>query len=102
MSDELWRRIFSGYTITNATTTTFVTPPASAYIPPTAIDAIPSDHSAMVETLNQRLLYGRMSPTMRTRLLSILNSGMVGAEHRRKVLNLIHLISISPEFVVQI
>jgi len=102
MSDELWRRIFSGYTITNATTTTFSVPSGNAYIPPAALDAIPTEHAALVEALNQRLVYGRMSASMRSRLTSTLNSGLAGAEHRRKVLNMIHLISISPEFVVQI
>lgn len=101
MSDELWRRIFSGYAVTSATTTTFSTPTTSSYLPPSVLDAIPTEHAALVEALNQKLLYGRMSATMKTKLIALLNSSMPGAEHRRKVLDLIHLIAISPEFAVQ-
>jgi uncharacterized protein (DUF1800 family) len=101
MSDELWRRIFSGYAVTNATTTTFTTPTTASYIPPSVLDAIPTEHTALVEALNQKLMYGRMSATMKSKLIALLNGSMAGAEHRRKVLDLIHLIAISSEFAVQ-
>lgn len=101
VSDELWRRIFSGYNV-NGAATTFAVPAGAAYIPPTAIDALPTDHAQLVDTLNTRLLNGRMRATMRTKLLALLNGEMAGADHRRKVLNLLHLIAISSEFAVQI
>ncbi|MFO1493163.1 MAG: DUF1800 family protein [Lysobacterales bacterium] len=101
MSDEMWRRIFAGYTITSPTTTSFSAPATSSYIPPSVLDAIPTEHSALVEALNQKMLYGRMSQTMKDKLIALLNTSMPGAEHRRKVLDLIHLIAISSEFAVQ-
>jgi uncharacterized protein (DUF1800 family) len=101
ISDELWRRIFSGYTITSPTSTSFAIPGSSAYLPPAALDALPSGNAELVEALNQKLLYGGMSSAMRSTLVNLLNTGMAGAEHRRKVLDLIHLIAVSPEFSVQ-
>ncbi|MCB1614341.1 MAG: DUF1800 family protein, partial [Xanthomonadales bacterium] len=101
MSDEFWRRIFSGYNATSATTTGFATPNNAAYLSPTVIDAMPAGHAELVEELNQRLLYGSMSDSMRGKLVALLDTGMADADHRRKVLNLIHLIAISSEFAVQ-
>ena len=101
ISDELWRRIFNGYALTSPTTTTFTTPTTAAYLPPSALDAIPTDHAALIEALNQKLLYGRMSSTLRGKLVAFLNTTMAAADHRRKVLDMIHLIAISPEFAVQ-
>jgi uncharacterized protein (DUF1800 family) len=101
MSDELWRRIFSGYSTTSATTTTFSTPGNAAYLSPTVIDAIPADHAGLVEALSQRLLNGQMSDSMRTKLVALLDGDMASADHRRQVLDLIHLIAISSEFAVQ-
>ena len=59
------------------------------------------NNAALIEALNQKLLFGRMSSTLRAKLVDFLNTQMSGAEHRRKVLDLIHLIAISPEFAVQ-
>ena len=101
MSDEFWRRIFSGYNATSATTTGFATPNNAAYLSPTVIDAMPAGHAELVEELNQRLLYGSMSDSMRGKLVALLDTGMADADHRRKVLSLIHLIAISSEFAVQ-
>jgi len=101
MSDEFWRRIFSGYNTNNATTTNFTAPNNAAYLSSTMIDGIPSDHAALIEALNQKLLYGNMSATMRDKLLVLLDGPMATADHRRKVLSLIHLIAISAEFSVQ-
>lgn len=101
MSDEFWRRIFTGYTTTSATATPFATPTNAAYLPASNIDAVPAAHDAMVETLNQRLLNGAMSDSMRAKLVALLNTSMSAADHRRKVLSLIHLIAISSEFAVQ-
>jgi uncharacterized protein (DUF1800 family) len=101
MSDEFWRRIFTGYTTTSASATPFVTPGNAAHLPAAAIDALPTAHDALVEALNQRLLYGAMSDAMRSKLVALLNTEMAAADHRRKVLSLIHLIAISSEFAVQ-
>jgi len=101
MSDEFWRRIFTGYTTTSATSTPFTTPTNAAYLSATTIDAVPTANDAMVETLNQRLLNGAMSDSMRAKLVALLNTSMASADHRRKVLSLIHLIAISSEFAVQ-
>lgn len=100
ISDELWRRIFSGYSIGSPTSTSFAVPNAG-YLPTSALDAIPQAHDALVEALNQKLLFGRMSSTLRNKLTEFLNTQMSAAEHRRKVLDLIHLIAISPEFALQ-
>ena len=42
-----------------------------------------------------------MSSTLRGKLVAFLNTTMAAADHRRKVLDMIHLIAISPEFAVQ-
>ncbi len=101
MSDEFWRRILTGYTTTSTTSTPFATPTNAAHLPASAIDAVPTADDALVETLNQRLLNGAMSDGMRAKLAALLNTDMASADHRRKVLSLIHLIAISPEFAVQ-
>ncbi|GMU42431.1 MAG: hypothetical protein AMXMBFR25_04170 [Lysobacterales bacterium] len=100
LSDELWRRIFAGYSMSSPTSTGFAVPNA-AYLPQSALDAIPPAHADLVEALNQKLLYGTMSASLRGKLVNFLDTQMTGAEHRRKVLDLIHLIAISPEFAVQ-
>ena len=100
-SDELWRRVFAGYTTTSATATTFSAPSNSAYLPTAQLDAIPTEHTALVEALNQKMLFGAMTPTMKTKLVALLNGDMAAADHRRKVLDLIHLIAISPQFALQ-
>ena len=100
-SDEMWRRIFNGYNTTSATATNFTTPNSSAHLPVAAIDALPTAHDALVEALNQKLMYGAMSDTMKSKLVALLNTGMATADHRRKVLSLTHLIAISSEFAVQ-
>ncbi|GMU43509.1 MAG: DUF1800 family protein [Xanthomonadales bacterium PRO6] len=101
MSDEFWRRIFNGYNTSSATSTPFTTPSNSIYLSPTLIDSLPSAHAAMVDELNQRLLYGTMSTAMRGKLIALLDGPMAAADHRRKVLSLTHLIAISNEFSVQ-
>ncbi len=100
IADELWRRIFAGYTVSSPTTTSFAIPNA-AYLPTSALDAIPAEHAALIEALNQKLLFGRMSSTLRAKLVDFLNTQMAGAEHRRKVLDMVHLIAVSPEFATQ-
>jgi len=100
-SDAFWRMVFSGYTATSPTTTTFTTPATGGYLPPAQLDVLPADNAGLVEALNQRLLYGSMSSTLRGKLVALLEADLAGAEPRRKALDLIHLISISPEFAQQ-
>jgi len=100
-SDEFWRRVYSGYSFTNNTTTAFNIPANAAYLPSETIDALPADNAAMVEALNVRLLNGVMSATMRGKLVALLNGALAGTDKRRKALNTIHLIVLSPEFAVQ-
>ncbi len=100
-SDEVWRRVFSGYTLSGNGATTFATPANAGYLPPTVIDALPADSAGLVEALNQRLLNGAMRAATRDKLIALVETGMTGADKRRKALNLIHLIAISPEYALQ-
>ena len=104
-SDALYVRIFNGYNTTNATTTPFTAPVAgggfSSYLPPTAIDALPTNNAELLEALNVRMLAGRMSATMKTKVLALMNGAMAATDHRRRALSMIHLIAISPEFAIQ-
>ncbi|MEZ5456797.1 MAG: DUF1800 family protein [Lysobacteraceae bacterium] len=100
-SDDLWLRLFAGYGLQANGTTTFNPPATQAYIPVERIDALPDSSAELVDELNRRLMYGRMSDFMRDQLIALVDGPMAGADSRRKALNLIHLIAISPEFVVQ-
>lgn len=100
-ADDLWLRVHVGYVSDRRGNTAFVAPARQAYLPPEAIDALPAGDAELVEALNQRLLYGTMSADMRAILLDWLAQDMSRADHRRKALDLIHLIAISPEFAVQ-
>lgn len=100
-ADDLWRKIFAGYNTNNATTTPFSAPTNAAWLPPSAIDALPAGHDALVEALNQKLMYGQMSSTLRDKLVAVLNGPLAGTDLRRKALSLIHLIAVSPAFAVQ-
>jgi uncharacterized protein (DUF1800 family) len=99
-SDELWRRIFAGYSTANATTS-FSAPAQGAYLSPTDIDALPVDNAGLVEALNQKLMFGAMSSTMKSKLVALLGADMATADKRRKALDMIHLIAISPEYALQ-
>jgi uncharacterized protein (DUF1800 family) len=100
-SDDLWARLWAGYTRSGQTTTTFSVPANAAYLPPAALEALPAEPAALVEALDERLLAGRMSATMRQLLTDLVAGPMAGTDQRRKALNLIHLIAISPEFALQ-
>jgi len=100
-ADELWRRVVAGYSFTSPTVTVFAAPSSGAYLPPAQIDAIPAAHSALIESLNQKMLYGSMTPTMKSKLVALLDGEMAAADHRRKVLDMIALIAISPQFALQ-
>lgn len=99
-SDVIWALIFAGYSMPSPTQTNFATPTA-AYLPPSALDALPTGHAALIEALNLRMLNGQMSDSMRSRLQTLLDADLAPADHRRKALNLIHLIGISAAFAVQ-
>ena len=94
------------------------------YIPAAVLDALPGDNVQLIETLNLRLMDGQMSGTignpqscnghtgMKGTLYNLLQCGLAGTlgdatangpinARRRKILYLIHLIAISPEFAQQ-
>jgi uncharacterized protein (DUF1800 family) len=95
-----------------------------AYFPPQQLDALPQDDVALIEELDLRLMGGLMSgeisdPSscsansgMKGTLYKLLHCGLAGTlgdssqnadvnARRRKVLYLLHLIAISPEFIHQ-
>lgn len=100
-SDDLWRRVFSGYSFAANGTTQFRAPLQGAYLPTESIDALPSTHADLIEALNQKLLFGKLSDRTRGKLQTLLDGDMSGADARRKALDLIHLMVISPEFSLQ-
>jgi len=100
-ADELWRRVFAGYTFPSSTATNYAVPANTASLPVAQIDALPADGAGLVDELNKRLLFGQMSPTMRGKLITLADVDLASTDKRRKALNLIHLIAISPEFAVQ-
>lgn len=101
--------IWAGY---HSFSLNFTLPDQTAYLPPAVIDAFPQNSAAMVDELNLLMLYGAMSGSyiagncaagsgMQGVLYDLIECQMGAAEHRRKVLGAIHLISISPEFSIQ-
>lgn len=106
-ADQLFVRIFNGYNVTNPATTPFTVPVAglgsgfSSYLPPAAIDALPTNNAELLEALNVRMMAGQMSATMKAKVLALMNGAMAATDHRRRALSMIHLIAISPEFAIQ-
>lgn len=100
-SDDLWTRLWAGYSINGPNVTNFSAPGGLAHIPPARLESLPTQPAALVNALNQRLMAGRMSPHMRQLLIDLAAGPMAATDQRRKALNLIHLIAISPEFAVQ-
>lgn len=100
-SDGLWQLTFAGYTSPNDRTVSFATPPGNAYLPPAQLDALPTASADLVEALNLKLLAGSMPNSLRARLITFADGPLAQADHRLRVLNLIHLILISPAFAVQ-
>jgi uncharacterized protein (DUF1800 family) len=129
-SNELFTRICSGYGgSSNNCSGGFTLPTDRAYIPPGALDALPTDPVQLIDYLNVRLMGGTMSGTtnpagacpnkgtgMKGALLEAwscspatgqpsiegLASGTNAQERaRRRALYMIHLVAISPEFGVQ-
>jgi uncharacterized protein (DUF1800 family) len=99
-ADFFYQRVFAGYATGSLTQTPF-TAPNVAHLPPSAIDALPTDADALVNELNIRLMYGSMSNVMRDKLIALITGPMAAADARRKSLSLIHLILISPEYAAQ-
>lgn len=103
-SNELWTRIFVGYSTSSGT---FTAPTTSAYLSFADLSALAANSSnatsraQLLDALNLRLLYGTMSPHLRTVLDNMLRFDLVSLDGNRKVLDLVHLIAISPEFAVQ-
>ncbi len=56
--------------------------------------------AAMVETVNQRMLYGSMSPAMRATMVSMV-SNLAGASAAEKAWSAIYLTLLSPEYATQ-
>jgi uncharacterized protein (DUF1800 family) len=100
-ADALYASIFAGYATNVVATTNFAIPANSAYLPPEEIDQLPNDNALLLDAINVRLLAGQMRPETRTKLLSLLNTGMSSTDKRRRALSAIHLLAISPEFAVQ-
>lgn len=95
-----------------------------AYIPPAVLDALPADPVALIGELDLRLMDGAMSGAignpavctghtgMKGTLYALLQCGLAGTlgdtsanaalnSQRRKILYLIHLIAISPDYAAQ-
>ena len=66
----------------------------------TALAALASSPAAMVEEVNQKMLYGSMSANMRSTLTGML-SFMNGATASEKARSLLQLTAMSPEFATQ-
>ena len=128
--NELLNRICNGYGGTNCSGAFAATPPASPYLPPASLDALPlTDDIALIEALNTRLMGGSMSGSMSLSgacanglAAGGVGSGMKGIlyrlvrctipaqtatfganvdDRRRKALFLLHIIAISPEYSTQ-
>ncbi|MEO5561558.1 MAG: DUF1800 family protein [Dokdonella sp.] len=56
--------------------------------------------ATMVDMANARMLYGSMSPNMRTTLINMLDY-MSGASAQEKAWSLVYMISLSPEYATQ-
>jgi len=100
-SDELWRRIFAGYSTAATATTPFTAPAALSYLAPDIIDGLPDSNDKLLDELDTRMMFGQMSVSMKSKLLALMNTTMATTDKRRRALSMIHLIAISPEFAVQ-
>jgi|CXWL01.1.fsa_nt_gi uncharacterized protein (DUF1800 family) len=108
-ANEIWYLVWAGY---NSGTGAFLLPNRYAYFPTAEIDGLPTAANALLDELNLRLMYGSMSGSytvgncntgtgMQGELYKLLQCAMAAAEHRRRVLGAIHLIVVSPEFMIQ-
>ncbi len=94
-ANDLWQKSWNSYTAQS-------NPPNNRPVL-MVDDLLPllSDAPALVEEMNRRLMYGTMSTGMRTALINLVESYPSNGNDHRKVLGLIHLVAISPEFAVQ-
>jgi uncharacterized protein (DUF1800 family) len=97
--DELFRRIWAGYSVAG-NATNFAIPANTAYLPPASLERLPRTSAALVDALGVLLLHGQMPTAMRSALITLADQ-MASVDHRRRVLSLTHLIAISPAFAVQ-
>ncbi|MBK8284515.1 MAG: DUF1800 domain-containing protein [Ahniella sp.] len=101
---EMWNRIFAGYTSGSGASTL---PTTTAYLSFANLSALAatSDNAVargqLLDAMNTRLLYGTMSPHLRTVLDNMLRFDLVTLSPNQKVLDVAHFIAISPEFAVQ-
>ncbi len=63
--------------------------------------AMLGDAPALVDELDFRFMYGTMSSSMRQTLINLIESFPSNGNNHRKVLGVIHLVMLSPEFAVQ-
>ncbi|MCK7595363.1 DUF1800 domain-containing protein [Pseudomarimonas salicorniae] len=101
-SDGLLAVLFNGYRLDANNNISTANPQAYANIPPAVLDALPRGSAALVDALDDALLYGQMPAGMRSKLIALLDGEMATADHRLRVLNLTHLIAISPAFAAQL
>lgn len=101
-ADGLLAILFNGYRVDANNAIRTAQPQNFASVPPSVLDAFPRDAAGLVEALDGALLYGRMPASMRSRLVTLLDAEMATADHRLRVLNLAHLIAISPAFAAQL
>jgi Protein of unknown function (DUF1800) len=100
-SDELWRRVFAGYSTAVAASTPFTAPTTTSYLAPEVIDGLPDANDKLLDELDLRMMSGQMSATMKAKLLALMNGALASSDKRRRALSMIHLIAITPEFIVQ-
>lgn len=70
------------------------------------VTSLAGNHTALIEELNQRFMYGRMSTGLRTILVNLLSTMDLGVSSgpptpQQKALAALHLVLISPEFAIQ-
>ena len=109
-ANELWNRVWAGYSTSGSGT--FTTPTTSAYL--TIADLIPlvsganssgpAAYDLFLDELNLRLFGGGMSAETRATLKNFLKFGVSETGSNRatiQVLSTIHLALLSPEFLIQ-
>jgi hypothetical protein len=97
-SNDLFSRVWKGY---STSTGAFTQPTDGAWLNLGDLTPLAGNPGALVDELNLRLMYGGMSTPMRTELVNLATTGLASADANRKILGLIHVIALSPEFVVQ-
>ncbi|HWT14584.1 MAG TPA: DUF1800 domain-containing protein [Patescibacteria group bacterium] len=109
-ANELWSRVWAGYSTSGSGT--FTTPTSSSYL--TIADLLPlvsganssgpAAYDLFLDELNLRLFIGGMSSATRATLKNFLKFGVAETGSNRaviQVLSTVHLALLSPEFLVQ-